>query len=204
MIRRTLALVLLIPGMSLAPLYGMKGTAPKPVVTRKSCHKLCTRRAFGSHSTCCAACKGHQGPHTKLCELRNVSVKFEGNLRPLSAKLDTTSKLFAIATDLQQRIFQEYKSAQPPHGNELHVQLVDDKANDTDKQANYNAIQKLLLDITDLNQWECAANAFALTIGTYKGHKHAVHLTIAYFPDGCSTKLKRLRELVQETLMKFS
>ena len=79
---------------------------------------------------------------------------FEGAPRATIAKLAPNSELYKIATALQMRIYEEFKTAQPPHGNELHVTLVDDRSHEKDKTDNFKEIQKQSINLTDLTQWD--------------------------------------------------
>ncbi len=204
MLNWKIAMLCVLANSGITTVVGMKPSSlPKlSVIAKKPCKNLCKRNAYGTFDSCCQACV--HVLHTKMCSLRNTHIVFEGKPGAKSAKLDPNSGLYHLAKALQLRIYQEFATAKPPFNDELHVTLVDDQSNTKDKQNNFTRVQEQLIDITDVTQWDCAANAFALSIGTFPGHHKSVHLTIVYFPEGCTDKLDRLRKLVQEIVRQFS
>lgn len=121
--------------------------------------------------------------------------------RQKSADLAQESYLAKVVTRIQNEIRKKYKGAELPHGTRLHIELVDDANDAKNKQCNYDTIQKGTLDLTNDTNWYCQGRAFALRIGTYKGHKTDLHITVCFFPDGCDPKLEsELKTLVKKAL----
>jgi len=89
--------------------------------------------------------------------------------------------------------------------NKLHVELVDNAQDSTNKQNNFFMVNNMAIDLCDKNNWICIGNAFALLIpiNNHPGHASPLHITIGYFGQGnCSTALQEARDIVAKIIGK--
>ncbi len=138
-------------------------------------------------------------------EIEKVYVNIELGTMPdaahRSAGIRADSELFNKLTEVKSAILKEFPQAKPPHNDWLHAEL--SSTNDpAEKKKNYNALQKSV-NLTNLNNWECVGGAFALLLrAKHHGLTKDLHITIAFFPKGCTKHLERLKEIVAQTLGK--